>query len=90
MILTTPVGSGKGADASLILAHQLIAALLSIANGSDPTPIVATIADANSLLTGCLVPCGVKPSSSLGQQMTADATLLDQYNSDLLTPGCGP
>jgi hypothetical protein len=38
-ILHTPAEG----DASLILAHQLIAALLSIANGTDPTPVSATI-----------------------------------------------
>src|SRR5262249_42946933 len=38
-------------DASLILADQLIAAKLNIANGSDPAPVSATIADADSLLS---------------------------------------
>jgi hypothetical protein len=89
-ILNTPVGTGKSADASLILADQLIAALLNIANGSDPTPIAATIAHAQTLLTGCIIGCGVKPSSMLGQQMTVDAILLEQYNNRLLTTGCGP
>ena len=47
-ILSSPV---KG-DASIILAKQLIAAKLNIANGSDPTPIAATIATA--VVTGQL------------------------------------
>src|SRR5262249_39117711 len=34
-------------DASVILAHQLIAAKLNIANGSNPAPISSTIADAD-------------------------------------------
>jgi hypothetical protein len=89
-ILNTSVGTGKNADASLILADQLIAALLNIAHGSDPTPIAATITDANLRLTGCMIPCGVKSSSTLGQQMIVDATLLEQYNRGLLTLGCGP
>lgn len=89
-ILNTPIGTGKKADASLRLADQLIAALLNIANGSDPTPISATIADAQFLLTGCSLPCGVSPSSPLGQEMTADAAVLAAYNNGDLTPTCGP
>src|SRR5439155_550826 len=37
-------------DASLILARQLIAAKLNIANGSDGTPVSSTTTDADSLL----------------------------------------
>ena len=85
-ILNSPV---KG-DASIILAKQLIAAKLNIANGSDPTPIAATIATADGLLDGCVLPCNVKPSSPLGMQMTAAAAILDQYNNGLLTPDCTP
>ena len=84
-ILNTPVHG----DASLNLAHQLIATLLSIAHGSDATPIASTVAHAQTLLTGCAIPCGVRASSTLGQQMTADASLLDAYNNGQLTPGCG-
>jgi hypothetical protein len=91
-ILTTPIGAGKTADASLILADQLIAALLNIAGGSDPTPVAATIAAADALLCtfGGKLPYNVKPSSAVGQQMTVLATTLDQYNSGLLTPDCTP
>jgi hypothetical protein len=81
--------SGKG-DASIILAKQLIAAKLNIANGSDPTPIAATIVTADGLLGGCVLPCNIKPSSTLGGQMTAAAAILDQYNNGLLTPNCTP
>jgi len=87
---TSLVGNGKNADASLILAYQWIAAQLNIANGSDPTPVAAAIAQANSLLSACTLPCGVKASSALGQQMIAVAALLEQYNSGLLTTSCGP
>jgi YVTN family beta-propeller protein len=38
-------------DASVILAHQLIAAKLNIANGSNPVPIRSAIADADKLLS---------------------------------------
>ncbi|HTL78127.1 MAG TPA: hypothetical protein VL136_01875 [Candidatus Babeliales bacterium] len=85
-ILNTP---GKG-DASIILALQLIAAKLNIANGSDPAPIAATIVTADGLLGSCVLPCNVKPSSTLGGQMTAAAAILAQYNNGLLTPNCTP
>jgi hypothetical protein len=83
-ILGTPV---RG-DASLILAKQLIAALLNIANGTDPTPVSKTIADANSLLGAGPIPEGVAASSSVGQQMTADAGVLDNFNNDQVTQAC--
>ncbi len=67
-ILNTPIGAGKKAGASLILADQLIAALLNIANGSDSAPISATIADAQSLLTGCFLPCGSDPHQLLARR----------------------
>jgi len=85
-ILHTPV---RG-DASLILAHQLIAAKLNIANGSDPTPVSATIADADSLLSGFAgqLPYHVRPSSPTGQAIVSDAATLDSYNNGQLTPDC--
>ena len=85
-ILNTPVGG----DASLILAHQLIAARLSIANGSDPTPVSGTLTDADSLLSmfSGKLPYHAKPSSATGQMMVSDANTLDNYNNGLLTPGC--
>jgi hypothetical protein len=85
-LLRTPV---RG-DASLILAHQLIAARLNIANGSDPAPVSATIADADSLLSGLAgkLPYHVRPSSPTGQAMIADASTLDSYNNGQFTPDC--
>jgi hypothetical protein len=85
-ILNTPVGG----DASLILADQLIAARLSIANGSDPTPVSGTLTDADSLLSmfSGKLPYNVKPSSATGQMMVSDANTLYNYNNGLLTPGC--
>jgi hypothetical protein len=75
-------------DASLILAKQLIAALLNQANGSSPVPLCATFEDANSLLDSCTLPCHVRPSSAKGQAMVADGATLEAYNEGLLTPGC--
>jgi hypothetical protein len=85
-ILRTPVGG----DASLNLAHQLIAAKLNIAAGSDPTPIASTITHADSLLSmfSGKLPYHVAPSSNIGQMMVSDAGTLDDYNNGHLTPHC--
>lgn len=86
-ILKTPVAG----DASLNLAHQLIAAMLNVDNGSNPAPISATITDANGDLGTGTIPEGIAPSSTLGADMVDDANTLDSYNSGTLTPGCtGP
>ena len=84
-LLNTPV---RG-DASLDLAHQLIAALLNIANGTDGTPVQGTIADANNLIGAGPLPENVPASSPLGQQMTGDANTLNSYNNGQITNGCG-
>lgn len=83
-ILQTPV---RG-DASVALAHQLIAANLNIDGGTDPTPIQATLSDANNLLGSGTVPEGVAPSSALGQQMENDESILDDFNSGDITNAC--
>ena len=86
-ILRTPI---KG-DASLILADQLIAAKLNIANGADGTPVTSTITHADFLLSSFSgkLPYKVKPSTSTGQAMVNDAATLNDYNNGLLTSGCG-
>jgi hypothetical protein len=91
-LLNTPIGSGRNADASLILTDQLIAAKLNIANGSDPTPVNSTITDADSLLSGFSgkLPYHVRTSSTTGQAMVNDATVLNDYNNGILTPACTP
>jgi hypothetical protein len=87
-LLRTPVRN----DASLILVHQLIAAKLAFANGSDATPIAATIADADALLSALSgrLPYGVRVASATGQAMVHDSDLLDLYNNAGLTPTCVP
>lgn len=91
-ILKTPVGSGPKADASLIPAYQLIAAKLSVANGSDPAPVAAAVSTADGLLSGFsgTLPYKVKPSSAMGKQLTAAASALESYNLLQLTPNCRP
>jgi len=87
-LLDTPV---RG-DASLILVDQLIAANLNIANGSNPTPISATITNADSLLSGFTgkLPYHVRPSSGTGPAMVDAARVLQSYNNGELTPNCTP
>jgi len=80
----------RGADASLVLAHQLVAAKLNIANGSDSTTIATTVADTDRLLAlfGDKLPYGVRRSSVLGHSMVGDGQLLRRYNSGRKTPTC--
>ena len=86
------LGSPTTGDASLILARQLIAAILNQANGSNPEPVCEAISEANSLLNSptARLPANIKPSSALGKSMTRVANQLDRYNGGLLTPGCTP
>jgi hypothetical protein len=88
-ILNTPVGTGNKADASLILAHQLIPAKLNVADGAaTPGNISDAIAAADLLIGNNRIPMKVKPNSSLGQQMVTVAALLESYNRALLTQAC--
>ena len=82
----------SGGDASLLLAHQLTAAKLNIANGSDPTPVASTIADADSSLSAFSgkLPYRVRTNSAAGQRMVNDASTLDSYNNGALTRTCMP
>jgi hypothetical protein len=91
-ILSAPIGAGKMADASLLLADELIAAKLNLLNGSTACPIDSTIAAADALIGNQPIPIRPKitPSSALGQEMIALAATLDNYNNGLLTPGCTP
>jgi hypothetical protein len=84
-ILRTAVGTGPRADASLILADQLIAAKLNIANGVNGTPVTAAIADADAVLSlyGGKLPYSVRPNSANGQRMLSDAATLESFNKRL-------
>jgi len=90
VILKTPVGKGTSADASIILAYQLIAAKLNVSNGSDPGPISGTISAADAVLStfGGKLPYHVAPESTVGQQMVNLGQTLDQYNNGHFTPNC--
>ena len=91
-IVNTRIGAEGETDASLMLAHQLIAAKLNLANGSDPAPVSSTIDDADALLSRFpgKLPYNVKRSSRPGRAMFNDATVLSDYNHGNLTPGCSP
>jgi hypothetical protein len=83
-ILNQPV-KGNGL---VSLAHQLIAAKLNLANGAGGTAISGTIASADSMIGGLLVPPaggGSLSTSSVGSLVS----LLDQFNNGLLTGGPG-
>jgi len=80
-ILNTPPSGG---NAVLILGHQLIAAIANVTAGAQVTPQAATaIAQALMLFTSnnLNLSSTVAASSTLGQQMTALADILDAYNS---------
>src|SRR5262249_46969532 len=76
-VLNTP----SQGDAKIILGKQLIGAILNVANGAPPTPLIA---QASALLNGInlLTPPVVPANSTLGQQMVAVGGQLDTYNSN--------
>lgn len=78
----------KGGDATLILLHQLIAALANEAAGArhagvieDGVSVDTAIAEAQALLTANGNTTFVAASSTLGQEYTTLSTILDDYNS---------
>ncbi len=84
-ILNKPVG-GNGL---ISLAHQLIATKLNIAAGADPTAVAASIASANALIGGLVVP--PVGAGYLAPAATSALTQsLDDFNNGLTGPGhCG-
>lgn len=84
-IFKTPV---RG-DASIILAYQLIAAKLNVANNSKvPDLVQNTISKSDAAIGISKIPAGVRPNTHLGHTMISLAEILEEYNSGLLTPGC--
>lgn len=84
-ILNQPAGGNK----LVILAHQLIAAKLNLANGADPSAAAATIAAADALIGGLVVP-PVGGDNLPANPATGYANLLDDYNNGIIGPGhCG-
>jgi len=91
-LLGAAVGTGRRADASLILAKQLIATLLSTASDASPAPICGVVSAAQQLLGGYAgkLPYGVDVSSPAGQAMVGQARALDNYNQGGLLASCVP
>ena len=84
-IFKTPV---KG-DASIILAYQLIAAKLNVANNSKlPDLVQNAISKSDAAIGISKIPARVRPNTVLGHTMISLAEILEKYNSGRLTPGC--
>ncbi|MGH7440616.1 MAG: hypothetical protein ACRENE_33410, partial [Polyangiaceae bacterium] len=88
--------TAPGGDASLILGHQLVVALLNVANGAVATATLQqAINDALAWMaanrgTNTALTYGVRAGSTAGQQATAMTQTLDNFNSGLAgTPHCG-
>lgn len=75
--------SPKG-DATYILAHQLIAALLNVETGADGTDVAAQIADAQVWLAAYSV--GTDPGEPDRAEGIALADILEQFNTGQLGP----
>jgi len=69
-----------------ILAHQLVAAKLNIANGADPSAVQQAIADADNMIAGLVVP--PIGNGYLSPEQTGDLTeTLTEYNEGTIGPG---
>lgn len=88
-LLKTPAGG----DASLILAHQLIAAKLNIqVGGAGSSSVASTIAAADAWLAANAdadgsLPYGVSPASAAGAVAVSLAATLDDFNNGVIGPG---
>ena len=86
ILLNTP----PAGDASLILAHQLIAAKLNVAKGLDASVVAGVIAQGDAVLAGFTgrLPFNVPPSDTTGQALVNLSTILVSFNEGQLTVGC--
>jgi hypothetical protein len=77
-------------DASIIVARQLIAVKLNVANGADATAVSVTIVEADTLLAKFegKLPYNIAPSSDDGQKMVIQGSTFDAYNQGLLSANC--
>src|SRR5262249_47152093 len=91
-LVNTPSRDDAPVDVSLALAHQLIAARLNVANGSDPAPVASGLEHADTLLSkySGKLPYGVERGSTAGHIMFRNTTLLSDYNHGSLSSGCSP
>jgi hypothetical protein len=70
----------------IILAHQLIAAKLNIANGADPTAVQQTLIDADAMIAALVIP-PIGTDSLLPSQTSGLTETLTQYNEGTIGPG---
>lgn len=84
--LLSILNASVGGNGLISLAHQLIAAKLNVANGADDSAIAATIAAADALIGGLVVP-PVGGGSLAPSATGALTTLLDDYNNGIIGPG---
>jgi hypothetical protein len=70
----------------VILAHQLIATKLNIANGADPTAVQQSVIDADNMIGGLIVPPIGNGYLSPGQTSALTETLTE-YNEGTIGPG---
>src|SRR5687768_17149872 len=83
-------GPAQG-DASVILAMQLIAAKLNVANGASAEPIAGWLTRADALLAGFRqrLPYRVKSNTPIGSDMVIVASVLEQFNVGTIAGSCG-
>ena len=76
-------------DASIILAKQLIAAKLNVANGAPvPTAVANAITNADNTIGTKMIPANIRIISRTGFTMLIQAIYLWSYNNNFLTPDC--
>ena len=81
-LLNTPPKKG---DATIILVHQLIGAMLNVANGADDSDVADTIAAADEWLV--VHPVGTNPKGPSREIGIELAAILDAYNNGNIGPG---
>ena len=80
----------KGGNVYLILAHQYIAVTLNVNNGASLSGDALTAYNAATTYFGLATVTNTVPSGYTASQITALATVLDNYNNGLIGPGhCG-
>lgn len=83
------LNQNAGGNGLISLAHQLIAAKLSIASGGDGSAVASTIAAADALIDGLVIPPIGSGSLPPGQTGTLTQTL-DDYAQGVIGPGHCP
>ena len=71
----------------VILAHQLIAAKLNIANGADPSAVQQSIIDADTMIGGLVVVPPIGNDYLPSGQTSGLTEILTEYNEGTIGPG---